>query len=256
MLSLIGKKAAPWMTGRAFLGEHRSDPRPYIYGTRNRIDETAGCARSITDGRYLYTRRFLPTPEVAPMKYFDVAGIVRELRKPGVLNERDFVRWSIAPACEIVARLRQRVPGARIIGFPKGAGLTLDRYVSLTKVDGIGLDWTVPLGLVRRSGLGGFGNDSRPVSNRIPLELPRRESMASGSLDPNRFNHGSLWSELPDHLGQHGPVGRGPSLCFIARKADTMVDRLAPSGVRRMPGFGLGNVPCVGSPKHGTCSGR
>ena len=89
MLGLVGKKAAPWMTGRAFLGEHRSDPRPYVFGTRNRIDETAGCSRSITDGRFLYTRRFLPTPEVAPMKYFDVSGIVRELRKPGVLNERD-----------------------------------------------------------------------------------------------------------------------------------------------------------------------
>jgi arylsulfatase A-like enzyme len=81
LLSLVGKKATPWMTGRAFLGEHRSAPRPYVFGTRNRIDETAGCARSITDGRYLYTRRFLPTPEVAPMKYFDVADIVRELRK-------------------------------------------------------------------------------------------------------------------------------------------------------------------------------
>ena len=89
MLSLVGKKAAPWMTGRAFLGEHRGDLRPYIFGTRNRIDETTGCSRSITDGRFLYTRRFLPTPEVTPMKYFDVAGIVRELRKPGVLNERD-----------------------------------------------------------------------------------------------------------------------------------------------------------------------
>lgn len=89
MLSLVGKPPAPWMTGRPFLGEHRLDPRPYVFGSRNRIDETAGCARSITDGRYLYTRRFLPTPELAPMKYFDVATIVRELRKPGTLDARE-----------------------------------------------------------------------------------------------------------------------------------------------------------------------
>lgn len=69
----------------------------------------------------------------------------------GVLSEDDFKRWCIAPTASIVRRVRESVPGARIIGFPKGAGLTLDRYVSLTKVDGIGLDWTVPLGLVRRS---------------------------------------------------------------------------------------------------------
>ncbi len=86
MLSLIGQTPAPWMTGRPFLGEHRAEPRPYVFGSRGRIDETAGCARSITDGRFLYTRRFLPTPELAPMKYFDVADIVRELRKPGTLT--------------------------------------------------------------------------------------------------------------------------------------------------------------------------
>lgn len=86
MLSLVGKKPAPWMTGRAFLGSQRSAPRPFVFGARNRIDENTGCARSITDGRYLYTRRFLPTPEVASIKYFDVAAIVRELRKPGVLT--------------------------------------------------------------------------------------------------------------------------------------------------------------------------
>lgn len=86
MLSLAGKKPAPWMTGRPILGTHRSTPRPFVFGGRNRIDESPGCARSITDGRYLYTRRFLPSPEVPSAKYFDVAGIVRELRKPGVLT--------------------------------------------------------------------------------------------------------------------------------------------------------------------------
>jgi arylsulfatase A-like enzyme len=86
MLSLVGKKPAPWMTGRPILGTHRSAPRPFVFGARNRIDESSGCARSITDGHYLYTRRFLPTPEVASTKYCDVAAIVRELRKPGALT--------------------------------------------------------------------------------------------------------------------------------------------------------------------------
>lgn len=69
----------------------------------------------------------------------------------GVLGEDEFKRWSILPTASIVRKIREAVPGARIIGFPKGAGLTLDRYVSLTGVDGIGVDWTVPLGLVRRN---------------------------------------------------------------------------------------------------------
>ena len=41
-------------------------------------------------------------------------------------------------------------PGARIIGFPKGAGDRLERYVAATGVDGVSLDWTVPLGLARK----------------------------------------------------------------------------------------------------------
>ena len=63
----------------------------------------------------------------------------------GVLNDEDFDRWSIAPTAEIVRRLRREAPGARIIGFPKGAGLRLERYIAGTGIDGIGIDWTVPL---------------------------------------------------------------------------------------------------------------
>ena len=67
----------------------------------------------------------------------------------GVLNDHDFDRWSIAPIREIVTRLRALVPDARIIGFPKGAGLRLERFARETGVDGIGIDWTTPLAHAR-----------------------------------------------------------------------------------------------------------
>jgi uroporphyrinogen decarboxylase len=63
----------------------------------------------------------------------------------GILNQDDFERWVVAPAAEIVRRLRRRVPQARIIGFPKGAGLRAERYIRETGIDAIGIDWTVPL---------------------------------------------------------------------------------------------------------------
>ncbi len=67
----------------------------------------------------------------------------------GILNDSDFDRWSVAPTAEIVRRLRQEVPGARVIGFPKGAGLRLERYQRATGVDAVGIDWTVPLDYAR-----------------------------------------------------------------------------------------------------------
>jgi uroporphyrinogen decarboxylase len=39
--------------------------------------------------------------------------------------------------------LRQKVPGAKIIGFPRGAGTSLRRYVDAVAVDAVGLDWMI-----------------------------------------------------------------------------------------------------------------
>lgn len=81
MLSLVGKEKPSWMTGRALLGAHRKPAPEFIYCSRNRIDETEACSRSITDGRYLLTLNFLPRTEMPYQKYFDVADISRLLRK-------------------------------------------------------------------------------------------------------------------------------------------------------------------------------
>lgn len=67
----------------------------------------------------------------------------------GILNETDFDRWCIAPNVEIIRRVRAEAPDVRIIGFPKGAGFRLERYVLATGVDGVGIDWTVPLDVAR-----------------------------------------------------------------------------------------------------------
>jgi uroporphyrinogen decarboxylase len=67
----------------------------------------------------------------------------------GVLGEVEFERWCIEPTRAIVELVRHAEPSARIIGFPKGVGLRLKRYAETTGVDGVGLDWTVPLDVAR-----------------------------------------------------------------------------------------------------------
>ena len=45
----------------------------------------------------------------------------------------------------IADKVRAVKPGAKIIGFPKGAGMLYRSYRQNTGVDALGLDWTVPL---------------------------------------------------------------------------------------------------------------
>ncbi|MCP4384423.1 MAG: uroporphyrinogen decarboxylase [Hyphomicrobiales bacterium] len=67
----------------------------------------------------------------------------------GILNDEDFDRWSIAPTKTIIDRVRSAAPAVPIIGFPKGAGLRLERYAAATGVNAIGIDWTVPVDFAR-----------------------------------------------------------------------------------------------------------
>jgi len=67
----------------------------------------------------------------------------------GILNDDDFDRWCIAPTAAIVRAVRKEAHAIRIIGFPKGAGFRLERYVEATGVDAVSIDWTVPLDVAR-----------------------------------------------------------------------------------------------------------
>jgi uroporphyrinogen decarboxylase len=82
----------------------------------------------------------------------------------GVLPPREFQRWSVDPTKRIVAGVRAKVPGAKIIGFPRGAGALLPGYVEATGVDAVSIDWAAEPSLIREK-----------VQNRIAIQ---------GNLDP------------------------------------------------------------------------
>jgi uroporphyrinogen decarboxylase len=58
----------------------------------------------------------------------------------GVLPTDEFARWCTAPIAAIVAGIRARKPGARIIAFPRGAGTKLAGFAATVPANGIGLD--------------------------------------------------------------------------------------------------------------------
>ena len=82
----------------------------------------------------------------------------------GVLPPREFTRWSIEPTRRIVEGVRAMAPGAKIIGFPRGAGALLPAYVGATGVDGVSIDWAAEPSLIRER-----------VQNRVAIQ---------GNLDP------------------------------------------------------------------------
>ncbi len=61
----------------------------------------------------------------------------------GVLPPEEFARWSIAPTRRIVLAVREAVPDAKIIGFPRGAGASLAHYATEVPVNAVGLDWMI-----------------------------------------------------------------------------------------------------------------
>jgi uroporphyrinogen decarboxylase len=67
----------------------------------------------------------------------------------GILPAEEFGKWCIEPVAQIVAMVRKQNRAAKIIGFPRGAGTKLERYLSAVSVDAVGLDWMTELAFAR-----------------------------------------------------------------------------------------------------------
>jgi len=90
MLALAGAAKPAKMQGHIFLGDHTEPPREYVFGTRDRCDETVMRIRSVRDARYRYIHNFTPeTPFLAPNNYkatqYPVWKLLDELHAQGKL---------------------------------------------------------------------------------------------------------------------------------------------------------------------------
>ena len=60
VLSLLGVDVGEHMQGKPFLGEQAMQPRDYVFGYRDRMDERYDLLRSARDKRYKYIRNYMP----------------------------------------------------------------------------------------------------------------------------------------------------------------------------------------------------
>ncbi len=90
MLGLAGADIPKAMEGRAFLGKHAGAPREYVFGARDRCDETVFRIRTVRDTRYRYIRNFTPErPFLQKNDYkersYPVWNLLKELNAQGKL---------------------------------------------------------------------------------------------------------------------------------------------------------------------------
>src|SRR5712671_6397801 len=155
-VALLGFCGAPWTVASYMIaggGTSEQEPaRRFAYGDP---DGFAELIDKLVDASAAYLVRQLQAGADA-VQIFDTWA--------GVLPTDEFQRWCIAPTRRIADKVRREVPGAKLIGFPRGAGTMLPKYVAEAGVDAIGLDWMIDRAFAREQ-----------VQSRLPVQ---------GNVDP------------------------------------------------------------------------
>jgi N-sulfoglucosamine sulfohydrolase len=91
ILDIAGAPIPPKMQGRPFLGDHVGPAREYVFGARDRCDETPFRFRTVRDARYRYIRNFTPEkPFLQANEYkeksYPVWNLLKELHAAGRLS--------------------------------------------------------------------------------------------------------------------------------------------------------------------------
>jgi len=135
----------------------------------------------------------------------------------GILPDDEFRKWCTEPVARIVATVRSRIPEARIIGFPRGAGTRLERYLAAVPVDAIGLDWMVDLSFARE-----HVQKQRPIQGNLdPLALLAGGDTLDRAVDAilDAFAEGPFIFNLGHGVLPDTPVAHVEQLVARVRRA-------------------------------------
>ena len=105
VLSLAGIEPPAHLQGHAFAGEFVAPPQPYAYGFRGRMDERYDMVRSVSDGRFVYIRNFMPHriygQYIQYMFQTPTTAVWHRLYQAGLLRPPRTHFWESKPAEEL-----------------------------------------------------------------------------------------------------------------------------------------------------------
>jgi uroporphyrinogen decarboxylase len=155
-VALLGFCGAPWTVASYMIaGRGTPDQEPARLFAYGNPEAFAALVEKLVDASASYLTEQLRAG-VDAVQIFDTWA--------GVLPPGEFRRWSLEPTQRIISKVRRQVPGAKVIGFPRGVGAGLMRYVEEVPVDAVSLDWTTDLEFARDQ-----------IQGRMPVQ---------GNLDP------------------------------------------------------------------------
>jgi len=140
-VALLGFCGAPWTVATYMIaGRGTVDQAPARLFAYRHPEAFAGLIDLLVEASASYlVRQF--AAGVDAVQIFDTWA--------GVLPAGEFGKWCIEPTARIVKSVREHIPAARIIGFPRGAGTELPCYLGAVPVDAVGLDWMTELSFAR-----------------------------------------------------------------------------------------------------------
>lgn len=131
MLSMAGIVPPAWMQGQAFAGRYQTAPQAFIYGFRGRMDESYDLIRSVTDGRYVYLRNYLPNlshgQHVDTQFLISTTAVWRKLYDDGKLNAAQAAFWQAPKSPEELYDLQTDPDEVRNLAADPKYRTTLER---------------------------------------------------------------------------------------------------------------------------------
>lgn len=96
IISLAGGSVPDYLAGRILLGKKRSKTTDHLVLSADRADNGIDLVRSVTNGKYMYSRNFMPfIPQSRYIRYMEIGEIVQEMRKDLAENKLNPLQKSL-----------------------------------------------------------------------------------------------------------------------------------------------------------------